>query len=67
MIDKLTTKKQSKQVLSLLKKAAKIKDEIAEKRDQLRDVISDLEDIAESCDGFIEDFECGLDKISQYL
>ena len=41
--------------------------EIAERRDKLRQVHSDYEDILTSIDGFTEDFESVIDKLSELL
>jgi septal ring factor EnvC (AmiA/AmiB activator) len=40
---------------------------IAVERDKLRDIIEEAEEIAESADEAVSDFQDGLDKLSQYL
>jgi hypothetical protein len=41
--------------------------EIARRRDAIRDLIAELEAVADSCDEGLEDIERGLDSISKYL
>ena len=50
-----------------LKEISKIKDNIALERDRLREIVSDLDDIIDSCDSAISDFEHGIMSLSQYL
>lgn len=65
---------QIEQVKKLMSEAEKVKNEIAERRDRLREIIDELDDVAESCSEsvlFIEDaissMESSLDELSQYL
>ena len=40
---------------------------LAKERDQIRDLISDMEQISEDCTEALEDFERGADALSRYL
>jgi hypothetical protein len=51
----------------LKKQIRELIDEIANERDRLRLLLAENEDIIDSCDSAIEDFEHGLDNLSQYL
>jgi hypothetical protein len=50
-----------------LRKALKHVAEIAKRRDALRGLVSDIEDILESCDDGVQSFEYGIDALSRYL
>jgi uncharacterized membrane protein len=41
--------------------------EIAKRRDALRGLVSDIEDILESCDDGVQSFEYGIDALSRDL
>lgn len=62
----MNTKEKAK-VKCLCKEAEKIKNNIAKERDRLRELIGEIEDIIDSTDSFISDFEHALDSLSQYL
>lgn len=58
------TKRQLKECEKTMKRLVA---EIAEKRDKLRQVHSDYGDILESIDGFTDDFDAVIDKLSELL
>jgi uncharacterized membrane protein len=63
MLDKKTKQNLAK----LLKEAEKIKSNISNERDRLREICRDIEDICESIDYANQDFETAIDTLSQYL
>jgi hypothetical protein len=54
----------SKKLKEEIKKSV---DKIAKERDKLRLLLSETEDVIDSCSCALEDFEHGLDNLSQYL
>jgi hypothetical protein len=56
-----------KGVKGILAKLESCKKRIAAERDKLRDLISELEDIAECCDVAHGDLESAADSLSEYL
>jgi hypothetical protein len=56
-----------KGVKGILAKVESCKKRIAAERDNLRDLISELEDIAECCDVAHGDLESAADSLSEYL
>jgi ABC-type transporter Mla subunit MlaD len=63
MLDDLTKSK----IKELVTKATTIKDTIAEQRDELYAVISELDEILESTKIFVDDFQSALDNLNGYL
>lgn len=55
------------QIKKLIDEAEKIKNEMAERRDRLREIISDLESLADSADRGIESMEAALDAFSELM
>jgi uncharacterized protein YoxC len=56
-----------REIKSLISRANKLKAEIATKRDALRDLVSDIEDIEAGCDEAVECLERAADKMSELL
>lgn len=54
-------------IKELVFKADTIKNTIAEQRDELFDVINELDDILASTSLFVDDFQSALDTLSGYL
>lgn len=51
----------------MIAKVTKLKDETARKRDDLRDLISELEQIVENCDRATDAMESAADSLSELL
>ncbi len=53
-------KKKLKSIDTLLEKAKKLSDEIGVKRDKLRELIEDIEEVAANCDEAEHELESGI-------
>lgn len=60
-------RKETATVAKLVKQARKITAELARKRDELRSIHSDLEDILESTTEGVNEMEGALDRLSEYV
>lgn len=54
-------------VTAFIKQAETIKKQIAAKRDELRDLVSDYEEIIDCCERADEGLECAIDALSEQL
>jgi RNase adaptor protein for sRNA GlmZ degradation len=61
---KKLTKKQRGDIIALV---TKHKNAIAKERDALRDILHDLEGVVDSSDSALNDLDCAIDALSQYL
>lgn len=48
-------------------KAQKIIDRIGCERDKLRELVAEYEEVLSSCDDAIENFDSGMDRLSEHL
>lgn len=55
------------QVKGILRKIEKQKQIIAKARDELRDLVSEVSDIADNCDSAVDHIESAADDLSHYL
>jgi ABC-type transporter Mla subunit MlaD len=58
---------EEKRLKSLAKQLAAVKAKIAANRDVLRTLVSEYEDILETCDRACDDLERAADALSEYL
>lgn len=56
-----------KQMQAVVRRIEKQKAIIAKARDELRDLISEVSDIADNCDSAIDHIESAADDLSHYL
>ena len=61
------SKSDKRTIADIKKEIVKITDRISKDRDELRDLIGELEEIEASCDEAIEDLVRAADSLSEYL
>lgn len=54
-------------IKNCIKRLEKEKDLLAKRRDSIREFLNELEDLADNCDAAIEDIECAVDKLSEFV
>lgn len=63
----IQTRPRKRTVKTLEAQIVKCKDNIARERDKLRELISEVREIEESCDEALDGLERAADALSQYL
>jgi len=67
MVKKKVFSKQGKPTDAVIAEIKKLKEEIASRRDRLREIHEDIEEVVDSCDRADQALEDAVDALSEYL